>query len=452
MPKLTEKLKNLINDGELDLALEVVEKQASKNIKMSNAICLFKAKYEKLKIQQSSNSIDYGDYKAKKLELSKALDNAYEKLLNLPNTKEKINQSAEEKIQITLHGKLQNLDLSNLEAVLEKIQEVLNIRYPIKLENIQGTGVVLIVLLEKDDVTKLAQLSENKKLSPELEKEIINIQLPPISNTILGKIDKFFKDLWNWFWALGIWKRVILGSAIGGLTGSAVIGFFNKQALYYHAYYEEFRIPVEGVEYVNLAVSLISFIHIIFSVFGAVTIYWVLTKVYNLFKDILESNNMSQRKKNWIATAVVLITALITIPILGFFDRQVIFMSSIFCTLAVTVIFFLRTKQKRKVGATVAVFIGIVFITGFLFYQPFYKGFLRTIKYGGEIPIEIQYRKADNTEVNLKGLLLIRTQKNITIKNEKTLNQEEVPMNRVSKIVFLKNKAIKEDTHSKKTK
>ncbi|EAY24058.1 hypothetical protein, partial [Microscilla marina] len=213
-----------------------------------------------------------------------------------------------------------------------------------------------------------------------------------------------------------------------------------------HAYYQGFRVPVEGVEYINIVVGLISFIDIIFSIFGSIAIYWLLTKNYNMVKGVLEEDShRSQKQKNLRATIILISATMFSCLVFGFSESSIIITNTIFCIIAITVIYFLRTEVKRKIGAMIAVLLGIIIIICSLFYQPLYTNFLRTIKYGGEILIEIQYRKADNTEANLRGKLLIRTQKSITIKNEKTLSQEEVPMNRVSKITFLKDTITKSD-------
>ena len=48
-------------------------------------------------------------------------------------------------------------------------------------------------------------------------------------------IKNSYELLKQWFWALPLWKRVIMTSLIGSFGGSTIVGFINKYALYYYA-------------------------------------------------------------------------------------------------------------------------------------------------------------------------------------------------------------------------
>ena len=71
-----------------------------------------------------------------------------------------------------------------------------------------------------------------------------------------------------------------------------------------------------------------------------------------------------------------------------------------------------------------------------LFNQNFYKSFLGQIGFGGEIPINIEYKKADNTRGSSKGLLLIRTKYSITIKSLENDVIEEIPNERIYRLEY----------------
>jgi hypothetical protein len=241
-------------------------------------------------------------------------------------------------------------------------------------------------------------------------------------------------------------QRAIIQSLIGAFGGASAIHFFNTYALYFHAYYQGFRIPVEGVEYLNLAVSLVSFIIFLISLGSSMVFYFILKKISAFFFDDWtrrngNSKNMLRLNKRF----GILLLTVSTIPylywIISFPSMKNIVLTII--PFSMIVIFFLGIHFVRKDSSIKKIVLGITFIgiiasTTFLFYQPFYKQFLKKIRYGGGISVEIEYRKADNTESNVKGLLLIRTSKGIILKDSISGNQFEIPVERVSKITFLK--------------
>ncbi|EAY29481.1 hypothetical protein [Microscilla marina] len=145
MPTPTEKIKPLINDGELDLALESAEKLGQNNINIGNAICLLKARYSELKNHHSINLIDYETYKSRKSDYAKELNAVLDKQ-PAPNDKKKTSKNAQERIELTLQGTLQNLTTEALEQILQKVQATLGIDYPIKIKSIQGKGIQLLIL------------------------------------------------------------------------------------------------------------------------------------------------------------------------------------------------------------------------------------------------------------------------------------------------------------------
>lgn len=271
---------------------------------------------------------------------------------------------------------------------------------------------------------------------------------------MIEKIKATYKQIKTWFWALPVWKRAILSSIIGALGGSSIIGFFNRYALYYHAICQEFRVPVEGVEYLDLAVTLMSFAIMITSILGTILIYSILNFIAEFFAKVIvptENKRRSERVK-----LILMITQLVAgvMPILWRFIQKfygesqediefeipfqlIIILISAFIFIILGLIFS-RSEQNRKMFTLFVVLAGISLITISLFNQTIYKSFLESIQYGGEIPIGIEYRKADNTQASTKGLLLIRTKSSVTIKNEETGNIEEIPNERISKMIFEK--------------
>ncbi|WP_040252144.1 hypothetical protein [Psychroserpens mesophilus] len=267
---------------------------------------------------------------------------------------------------------------------------------------------------------------------------------------MIEKTKQLINFIKEWFWALPTWKRAVFTSIAGALGGSSVIGFFNKYALYYHALCQNFRIPVEGVEYLNLAVTLVSFAFILTSILGSILIYALINLIADFFAKRLAGKKENEEKTTRLKKIIVYIQA--SLPVfyiasilikLYYKDKEleqsitIVILISILLITSVGLIFSQRKKSSRKTFSLVIVAGGILLIIASLFNQRVYSSFLMKIKYGGHIPIEIEYRKADNTETKIEGLLLIRTSKSITLKSINSNNTSEIPIDRVSKIVFI---------------
>jgi hypothetical protein len=254
-------------------------------------------------------------------------------------------------------------------------------------------------------------------------------------------IVEVYKQIKEWFWALKMWKKAIISSLIGAFGGASVIHFFNTYALYVHAYYQGFRVPVEGVEYLSLAVSLVSFIFFLISFGGSILLYFVLKKLSNASWKYWIRRNGDGESRTTKIFGIIQLTFLFIINTIFMKNSPSILFAIIFSSILgmfFIVTHFVREDSSIKIFVLAIISIGMITITALLFYQPFYKEFLKKIQYGGELSVNIEYRKADNTESNVKGLLLIRTNKSIILKDSISENQFEIPTERVSKITFLK--------------
>jgi hypothetical protein len=263
----------------------------------------------------------------------------------------------------------------------------------------------------------------------------------------VSNFEKTYKKIKVWFLALNIVPRTIIQSLIGAFAGASVIHFFNTYALYFHAYYQGFRVPVEGVEYLDLAISLVSFIFILISLGSSIILYFILKRIstffYNDWIRRVGDDKSSQRLNKIFGKLQFIILIGLNIFIIwnGVLTEAIPYIIIINFILVILFLgmHFIQKDSSIKTIVLVITLVAIIAFTISLFYQPFYKKFLERIQYGGEISIEIEYRKADNTESNIKGLLLMRTNKGIILKDSISEDQFEIPIERVSKITFLKS-------------
>jgi len=270
---------------------------------------------------------------------------------------------------------------------------------------------------------------------------------------MISKLKKAYLLLKNWFWALPIWKRAILSSFLGAIGGSSIIGFFNRYALYYHAFKQGFRLPIEGVEYINFAISLLSFAFIIISIFGTIIIYSTLNTIAEAFTKLFAKSTKFGKGKTLKIITMISQVSIIAIGIIAFSDKlfkqfaelirpEFSLTASTIVGISLIVItigyLFANNESGRKQFTLTVVFIGISLLTVSLFNQSVYKSFLKNIKYGGDLPVKVEYRKADNTASELSGNLLIKTNHTLTIRNPINKNIEEIPIERISKIIYKK--------------
>ncbi|WP_046759353.1 hypothetical protein [Kordia jejudonensis] len=347
--------------------------------------------------------------------------------------------------------------------------------------------------------------------------------------TVKNKYE-YLKEL---FWALPVLQRVFLSSIIGAIAGGSIIRFLNTYALYYHAIRQGFRVPVEGVEYINLAISMVSFGIIIVSITCTILLYFLFKQLAKVFNRLFNSN---ENKILWGQLFMISLSIVIVILISSYYGFEKIesekytTLSSIndslikiksehnqkisnylkekhtetpnnflrfndslviiykydglynvtdrlqinlednadyvdiykkkkiaeikfeneksnykiriillilFLLTYIPINYVITTKKRIKVFTLILTLVFTVIFLFSVFNQSVYKNFLRAIAYGGEIPIKIEYRKADDKQEVTEGVLLIRSRNSIILKNLSTNNKEEIPNERISKIIFL---------------
>ena len=264
-----------------------------------------------------------------------------------------------------------------------------------------------------------------------------------------SEIKRNYEALIKWFWLLPVWKRIILSSLLGSIGGASIIGILSSYSLYFYAFKNEFRIPTEGVEYIHLFIGILSFIIIFSSISISMITYYLTLPIGNflskkgLTKEKIATQNTSGISLNFMIFSYIFIMILVSsahfselpeeMPYLfsdrGYLIFIIVFSAFLFFLIAVR--FFTKEDNRKYISLISAIVIVLFFLIS-IFNQNNYKMILFKSKFGGEIPIEIEYRKADNTAALLKGNLLLRTREFLIIKKESDIF--EIPMERVSLI------------------
>jgi len=257
------------------------------------------------------------------------------------------------------------------------------------------------------------------------------------------------KALYEWFINLPFIQRFIVTSIISSFIGASVLSIVSKYALYFYAYENNFRIPAEGTEYVHLFVGLLSLSLFLVSIIVLLVIYYALQVFSNiatkikLHKVVLPKrgpNSLNGLIRSYLFM-VIFIGAFVIIPhpdpqyAMGtgtriFFGASLI-LALLFLLTMMSVQYFFKDSARKVIALTVSL-IAVTLVTGSLFYGNNYKSLLLNMKFGGELPVTIEYRKADNTASELKGKLLIRTSKYFIINKDNSVF--EIPSDRISLI------------------
>jgi len=103
-------------------------------------------------------------------------------------------------------------------------------------------------------------------------------------------------------------------------------------------------------------------------------------------------------------------------------------------------VFFLfwRIEGKRETISNY-LFIGlilipIIIVTSTLFNNDTYSSFLAKTKYGGNVPIKVEYSSGTNKATTISGKLSLRTEKYIIVKTKD--NYKEITFSNIVKIEY----------------
>lgn len=220
------------------------------------------------------------------------------------------------------------------------------------------------------------------------------------------RVSQAIRTILGWASGLSIWYRFTLGTFLGALGGSTFVGFLNTYALYNYAYHFGARIPVEGVPYLSLAVSVVSFAFLLVSLTCATLVYGLLLLVSlvlrNTFELVKTTYSTVAKSRAWkvVGELIPPIVAGLTTS-LGFnfatlrvsnvtLPDTVLVGSILVVALILSILAIWPYLVKWSAGLLTLALIGVVSFA--LFQAPFYASFLRLIRYGGGTAVELTCR------------------------------------------------------------
>ncbi|MEZ8196849.1 hypothetical protein [Vibrio cortegadensis] len=253
--------------------------------------------------------------------------------------------------------------------------------------------------------------------------------------------------------------RFAILSFLGALGGSSYIGFISEFASYYYAWDLGFRIPAEGMTYLKLTVSALSFIAIslgvlVFSLvyfIGQLVLWYVYKSKFGInvlgvgvgvgidFSDFLPALRIVTLKK---ILPIALIMSLIS-GVVGFvapiYDETITINNYVLSLIAFVGMFFFiiilwNTKALLIFSGIFSLVVGVV-IPNILFDSDTYAYLLRQLKYGGGIEVKISPSYSKSSESSESFKLLLRTSSSLILLN-KTHEILEVPHTKINTISY----------------
>lgn len=268
-----------------------------------------------------------------------------------------------------------------------------------------------------------------------------------------------------WIASLSVWYKLFIGTILGAIGGSTVVGVLNTYAIYSYAYWHGSRIPVEGVPYLGLAVTIVSFAFLVSSLTCATVVYgflalltallrrffsWVIAVYRKLRQD--DDRLVPHVAKSLISAFAGMgsaITALIPL-FSGIFSsaktvdwlhvnvpmRAMIIGAASFVVIVTVLAVWQRLVKWFAVVLTVALIATTVVE---MFRPSVYGHFLRTIKYGGGTSVKVTYNDPDDRFEEYEGYLFLVTSKVYILYDDNKKLYVEIPADNVTRIRYSVN-------------
>ncbi|MBM4864716.1 hypothetical protein HYO48_22120 [Vibrio parahaemolyticus] len=225
------------------------------------------------------------------------------------------------------------------------------------------------------------------------------------------------------------WIKLSLLSFMGMLGGTTVVAFINKYAIYNYMLAYGARLPLEGVDFLDVAVSVMSLITVLISLCSVLLIYFLLSYIASVLHKFF-SNFSSKAELLKVLSNVLVSLLAATLSIVTPYINDILLKLDIFESTNITIsksvptssfitsvivffiiIFLLVYKPAIKYFAIAFTFCGFSLISVSLFNADKYSNFLNEIKYGGGIPVVAKL--SDDSKVS--GSLIINTKSSLVL-------------------------------------
>ena len=256
-----------------------------------------------------------------------------------------------------------------------------------------------------------------------------------------------FRDIIQYVMNTNFIVRYVLFSLLGALSGTTYIAVVSEFASYYYAWTNGLRIPVEGIPYLKLTISIISFIAILTgsAMFAAAylvagMLLWGLGVLFQReqYKNLRSPLFSIFNKVSEIPIGYVIFSAFIIFVLLsgGMYlkgEGVDIFMLMRIAFVSVFIPFIIWNKRTLAIFACIVSVGAAVAVPNELFKKDVYEDILRNLKYGGGqyVVIDTTY---DPQSMNYK--LFLRTSEVLMVETGDS-KKLEIPVGKINNISYL---------------
>lgn len=253
------------------------------------------------------------------------------------------------------------------------------------------------------------------------------------------------KAVLQWLSGMSMFYRFVLGATVGALGGSGFIAFVNKYAMYRYAYSYGCRIPVEGVPYLALAVSAVSFAFLATALLCSTLMYGFLLLfrfiLWHTFPDSVEREHGWSAFRKWLREygppavsflAVVMIAA--QTKELSFGVRSSQIGNGVIIYLAtIPVLFWPNLAKWYSFAMAIAM---SLLITVTLFIPSFYAAMLRLGRFGGGVEVTITRQDEGQEPKQEETYLFLATSDQYITFDKKSNKFVEIPRHDVKLVMY----------------
>ncbi|HCH0949940.1 TPA: hypothetical protein NKP42_004555 [Vibrio parahaemolyticus] len=240
--------------------------------------------------------------------------------------------------------------------------------------------------------------------------------------------------------------QIIISSFVVSLGSAGVLGFVSELAAFKYAYVTGFRIPFEGLSYIQFNVSGLSFLFFL----SAISVFFLIGYVikfclrvgYGHLNDQITQDQLQELPlKEYLIKAVP--GALISSHFLVGFMIQMddwlsllpwYFEHTIPFYPALIMLYVMRKPKHLKNTLILFYLASIAFIVLKLFDNQFYEKLLQHIKYGGGIPVKLYHTCKEGTCLIEGAKLQLRTSEFFILSSDGVIS--EVPNSKVDRVKY----------------
>lgn len=257
------------------------------------------------------------------------------------------------------------------------------------------------------------------------------------------------RNLFSQYAHLSLAIKITISTLTSIFAGAGFIGFISEYATYYYAISNGARLPVEGVPYLQMTITMISVI-LLFSIIIILlllSLYFYITGL--IFKVVIKKEPSKTTKV--ILFTISMIPVLLVISVLIYYifilDHNHVYLKAVpideahgiynfylmiitFGLMLMSLGFYVYPKTKDWFMSLTVLMFSFLFSVA-LFNTDIYTYFLQKTKLGGWHEITIESK-----EKVIKGRLFLVTKDNIMISNEYMDEITEIPKGNIDKYYY----------------